>query len=224
MTPFQLAWKITQFAFWLILFLVVIPGLIWYGSLFSISAYSEWRLHKREAAAEAARAVHVKDCEAKYKATAQTLKSSAGSDAVPVGCADVADPRDPYAEFGGHEDHGPWEKYQRQRRVPTDQQVEACKGSLNRYKKPNDTHYYDDLSCCLGGNPAADPDYCRSTSVVIAKACADAKAELELDETAKRSAVKKGLAPIWRAFPDGTQKLNDDVITEKQAFIHTYCD
>jgi hypothetical protein len=36
MTPFKLAWKITQFVF------VVIPGTLWFGGLFTISCYAKW--------------------------------------------------------------------------------------------------------------------------------------------------------------------------------------
>jgi biopolymer transport protein ExbB/TolQ len=38
MTPFKLAWKITQFIFWLTLLLGVIPTTVFYGGIFALTA------------------------------------------------------------------------------------------------------------------------------------------------------------------------------------------
>jgi len=46
MTPFKLAWKITQFVLWITLLLGVIPSALFYGGVYAIAKYEAWQEYR----------------------------------------------------------------------------------------------------------------------------------------------------------------------------------
>jgi ABC-type multidrug transport system fused ATPase/permease subunit len=48
MTPFKLAWKITQFVLWITLLLGVIPSALFYGGVYAIAKYEAWQEVRQE--------------------------------------------------------------------------------------------------------------------------------------------------------------------------------